>query len=80
VEVFRGNPLTQFSIEERMLWAAERTAKCREDKAYCLLGIFGLHMPLIYGKGRENAFIRLEEEIGKRSKGESSKANDETSS
>ncbi|CZR50232.1 related to calcium-independent phospholipase A2 [Phialocephala subalpina] len=69
VEVLRGNPLTQFSVEERMLWAAERTAKRKEDEAYCLLGIFGLHMPLIYGEGRENAFMRLEEEIGKRSKG-----------
>ena len=80
MKVFRGNPLTQFSVEEQMLWAAERTAKRKEDKAYCLLGIFGLHMPLIYGKGKENAFIRLEEKISKRSKGESSKVNDETSS
>lgn len=63
-----------------MLWAAERTAKRKEGEAYCLFGIFGLHMPLIYGEGRENAFIRLEEEIGKRSKGESSKVNDELSS
>ena len=80
VEVLRGNPLTRFSVEERMLWAAERTAKRKEDEAYCLLGIFDLHMPLIYGEGRENAFIRLEEEIGNRSKGESSKINNEFSS
>jgi hypothetical protein len=78
VEVLRGNSLTQFSIEERMLWAAERTAKRKEDEAYCLLGIFNLHMPLIYGEGRENAFIRLEEEIGKRSQGKSSKVNNES--
>jgi hypothetical protein len=26
-------------------------------------------MPLIYGEGRENAFIRLEKEIGEHSKG-----------
>jgi hypothetical protein len=77
VEALRGNSLTQFSVEERMLWAAERTAKRKEDEAYCLLGIFNLHMPLIYGEGRENAFIRLEEEIGKRSKGKSSKVNNE---
>ncbi|KAH6694332.1 hypothetical protein BKA61DRAFT_257548 [Leptodontidium sp. MPI-SDFR-AT-0119] len=69
VEVFRGKPLTQFSVEERMLWATKRTAKRKEDEAYSLFGIFGLHMPLIYGEGRENAFIRLEEEIGKRSRG-----------
>ncbi|KAG4420607.1 hypothetical protein IFR04_006314 [Cadophora malorum] len=52
-----------------MLWAAKRTAKRKEDEAYALLGIFGLHMPMIYGEGRENAFIRLEREIGERSKG-----------
>lgn len=68
-EVFRGKPLTELTIEERMLWAAKRTAKRKEDEAYSLFGIFGLHMPLIYGEGRENAFIRLEREIGERSKG-----------
>lgn len=73
VEVFRGKPLTQFSVEERMLWATKRTAKRKEDEAYSLFGIFGLHMPLIYGEGRENAFIRLEEEIGKRSRGKFNK-------
>jgi len=52
-----------------MLWAAKRTAKRKEDEAYSLFGIFGLHMPLIYGEGRENAFIRLEREIGEHLKG-----------
>jgi hypothetical protein len=69
LEVFRGKPLTQFSIQERMLWAAKRTAKRKEDEAYSLLGIFDLHIPLIYGEGRDNAFVRLEEEISKRSRG-----------
>ena len=77
VEVFRGKPPAQLSVEERMLWAAKRTAKRKEDEAYSLLGIFGLHIPLIYGEGRENAFIRLEEEISKRSRGEFSKVHDE---
>lgn len=71
VEIFQGHSLTQFSVEQRMLWAAERTAKRKEDEAYCLLGIFEIHMPLIYGEGRANAFIRLEEEISKRSRGNS---------
>lgn len=69
VEVLRGKHLTQVSIEERMQWAAKRTAKRKEDEAYSLLGIFGLHIPLIYGEGRENARIRLEEEINKRLRG-----------
>jgi hypothetical protein len=69
LEVFRGKPLTQLSIQERMQWAANRNAKRKEDEAYSLLGIFGLHMPLIYGEGRENAFVRLEEEISRRLRG-----------
>jgi hypothetical protein len=40
-----------------------------EDRAYSLLGIFGVCMPLIYGEGRENALERLWEEIDKPSKG-----------
>lgn len=38
----------------------------RKDAAYYLLGIFGVNMPLIYGEG-DQAFIRLQEEIMKRS-------------
>ena len=41
----------------------------KEDKAYSLLGIFEVHMPLIYGEGRENALKRLREEIDRASKG-----------
>jgi len=69
LEVFRGKPLTQLSVQERMQWAVNRTAKRKEDEAYSLLGIFGLHMPLIYGEGRENAFVRLQEEISRRLRG-----------
>jgi hypothetical protein len=69
VEVFQGSPLAQFTVDERMLWAAKRTTRRKEDEAYCLFGIFDIHMPLIYGEGREKAFIRLEEEVDKRSKG-----------
>ena len=50
------------SIATRMSWAARRTTTRVEDEAYCLLGIFGVNMPTIYGEGR-NAFYRLQEEI-----------------
>lgn len=33
-----------------------------EDRAHCLLGIFGVNMPMLYGE-REKAFYRLQEEI-----------------
>ena len=32
--------------------------KKKEDKAYCMLGIFNVFMPLIYGE-EDNAFVRL---------------------
>lgn len=58
----QAEPLEHFSAAQRMSWAAERKTTRIEDIAYCLLGIFNINMPLIYGEG-ENAFIRLQEEI-----------------
>jgi hypothetical protein len=55
--------LDSVSIAQRMSWAARRITTRTEDTAYCLLGIFGVHMPLIYGEGGQNAFRRLQEEI-----------------
>ncbi|KAI0742499.1 hypothetical protein C8Q80DRAFT_1328725 [Daedaleopsis nitida] len=46
-----------FSIAQRMSWAATRVTTRIEDEAYCLLGIFGINMPTLYGEGR-NAFRR----------------------
>ena len=54
------------SIGQRMSWASRRKTTRIEDEAYCLLGIFGINMPLIYGEGSK-AFLRLQEEIVKRS-------------
>jgi len=50
-------------MNERMSWAAKRDIKREEDAAYSLLGIFDIHMPLIYGEGREKALARLQKEI-----------------
>jgi hypothetical protein len=50
------------SVAQRMSWAARRVTKRNEDTAYCLLGIFGVTMPMIYGEGNK-AFRRLQEEI-----------------
>ena len=60
----RGAPLSSFPADERLLWAVKRDTKKKEDKAYCLLGIFNVFMPLIYGE-EENALVRLKEEINK---------------
>ncbi|KAH7213142.1 heterokaryon incompatibility protein-domain-containing protein [Fusarium oxysporum] len=54
------------SIAERMSWLSRRETRRIEDMAYCMLGIFGIHMPLVYGEG-PRAFLRLQEEILKTS-------------
>ena len=54
------------SVAQRMSWAADRQTTRREDVAYCLMGIFDVNMPLLYGEG-DKAFIRLQEEILKES-------------
>lgn len=46
-----------------MSWAARRKTTIKDDKAYWLLGIFGVFMPLIYGEGEDHTFLRLKEEI-----------------
>ena len=55
-------PFGQFCVARRMSWASRRVTTRVEDIAYCLLGIFKINMPLLYGEGTR-AFIRLQEEI-----------------
>ncbi|KAK7179092.1 hypothetical protein DPSP01_014134 [Paraphaeosphaeria sporulosa] len=66
VKALRRGPLSQFSKDERLSWAAKRRTTREEDRAYCLLGIFDIYMPLIYGEGRKNALARLEEQVDKK--------------
>ncbi len=42
--------LSEACSAEKMSWAASRTTTRKEDIAYCLLGIFGVNMPLLYGE------------------------------
>jgi hypothetical protein len=42
--------LDEFTVARRMLWASRRETTRPEDTAYCLLGIFGINMPLLYGE------------------------------
>jgi hypothetical protein len=62
-EALRNLPMSRFSVDERMSWAESRQASREEDRAYCMLGIFGVQMPLIYGEGMMKAFARLQREI-----------------
>ncbi|KAL2693895.1 hypothetical protein Neosp_000461 [[Neocosmospora] mangrovei] len=54
--------VTEASVAERMSWASGRQTTRVEDIAYCLLGIFNINMPLIYGE-RDKAFQRLQHAI-----------------
>jgi hypothetical protein len=59
----QGTHLSEFTVDERFLWAETRHTTLAEDGAYCLQGIFGVLMPLLYGEGRDNALRRLRKEI-----------------
>ncbi|KAN0108595.1 HET domain containing protein [Hyaloscypha variabilis] len=52
----------RWSVAQKMSWAARRRTTRIEDRAYSLLGLFNVNMPLIYGEGN-SAFRRLQEEI-----------------
>jgi hypothetical protein len=54
------------SVAQKMSWAAGRETTRIEDRAYSLMGIFGVNMPPLYGEG-PRAFIRLQEEIMRKS-------------
>jgi hypothetical protein len=70
-KALRGTPLSDFSVTERISWAASRETFRPEDKAYSLLGIFDVNISIIYSEGREKAMNRLREAIDKASKGTS---------
>ncbi|KAI5981191.1 heterokaryon incompatibility protein-domain-containing protein [Pisolithus marmoratus] len=52
----------RLSVAQIMSWAAERKTTRVEDRAYSLMGLFGVKMPMLYGEGK-NAFRRLQLEI-----------------
>ncbi|KAL8294856.1 hypothetical protein RB597_008296 [Gaeumannomyces tritici] len=55
-------PLHNVAVAQRMSWAARRLTTRVEDIAYCLLGIFDINMPLLYGEGQK-AFVRLQQAV-----------------
>lgn len=54
--------LEKFSVAQKMKWASKRTTTREEDIAYCLMGLFDVNMPLLYGEGSK-AFYRLQQAI-----------------
>ena len=63
IPALQGESLDGFDIEERFKWAERRQTTREEDWAYCLLGIFGIFMPLIYGEGKAHAVRRLKNAV-----------------
>lgn len=53
------------SVARRLSWASQRETRYVEDQAYCLMGLFGIHMNIKYGEG-DNAFLRLQQKILKK--------------
>ncbi|KAK4223213.1 hypothetical protein QBC38DRAFT_512515 [Podospora fimiseda] len=64
--ILNGESPQTASVAQRMSWASMRQTIRVEDKAYCLMGLFNVNIPMLYGEG-EKAFIRLQEEIIKKS-------------
>ncbi|KAF2442324.1 HET-domain-containing protein, partial [Karstenula rhodostoma CBS 690.94] len=63
ISILRGlADLSTIAVAEKMSWAAHRQTTRIEDTAYCLLGLFDINIPLLYGE-EEKAFVRLQEEI-----------------
>src|SRR4051812_7026964 len=62
------NPADTFDvcIAQKRSWAAGRVTARPEDRAYSLLRMFNVNMPLLYREG-EKAFYRLQVEITKQS-------------
>ncbi|KAK0718050.1 hypothetical protein B0T26DRAFT_741149 [Lasiosphaeria miniovina] len=57
-----GVDVYQASVAEKISWAANSITTRPEDRAYSLMGLFGVNMPTLYGEGH-HAFKRLQHEI-----------------
>ena len=58
----RGLAGNQPCVAQIMSWAANRTTTRIEDRAYSLMGLLDVNMPMLYGEGQK-AFHRLQLEI-----------------
>jgi hypothetical protein len=64
IEALLGRDLDSFSVGERLSWVEGQKTKKKEDRIYCLLGIFGVSIRMRYGIGIESALTRLIQAIG----------------
>ncbi|KAK3305303.1 uncharacterized protein B0T15DRAFT_493479 [Chaetomium strumarium] len=54
--------LAEIGVAARMSWIRHRQTTRKEDMAYCLMRLFDVNMPLLYGEGTK-AYTRLQQEI-----------------
>ncbi|CAI0647259.1 unnamed protein product [Colletotrichum noveboracense] len=66
-EILLINTNTDYSVAQIISWATGRETSRPEDRAYSLLGLLRITMALDYTEGGEKAFVRLQQEIIKRS-------------
>lgn len=52
--------LESSSVSQVMSWASGRQTSTPEDLPYCLSGIFGARIPISYGEGADQAFLKLQ--------------------
>jgi heterokaryon incompatibility protein (HET) len=62
-DILLGKALDKCNAAEKLSWASDRTTTVAEDKAYCLLGLMDVNIPLLYGEGGDKAFLRLQMEV-----------------
>lgn len=65
LKALEGNNFLEYSVEERLQWAACRKTKREQDGVYCLLGLAGVQMSLRYSETYEDAMRRLHRKIKK---------------
>jgi hypothetical protein len=63
-KVLTDQDLNESSMAQRMSWAANRSATRIEDMVQHLMGLFDIHMPMLYGGG-DKAFSRVHVKIMK---------------
>jgi hypothetical protein len=54
IRVLQNYNLCEFKVDEQMSWVTGHKTTVEENRAYCLLGIFGVFLLLIYSEGEEH--------------------------
>ncbi|KAL6152442.1 hypothetical protein ACJBU6_09310 [Exserohilum turcicum] len=64
----QGEPLSYFSVHERVTWIEHRTTTILADRAYSLMGILGVSLSPIDGENLAEAMKRVLDEVDKQNK------------